>query len=132
MFINKSYINDREGITKAVEFAYERLKEDRIVYLEGKFDKYDAWDPSKRYLFSKNTVSYDGKGRINVYTLENTKEDLETFELNKYKHPNIVRIYLNPKVGTPENNYNILYIFPDFATFMIRQKMFMQKWKRNA
>ena len=79
MFINKSFTNDREGMVRAIEFAYENLKENRIVYVEGKFDKYDAWDVSKRYLQSKNTLSYDGKGKVNIYTLENTKEDLEHF-----------------------------------------------------
>lgn len=131
MFINKSFLNDRDGLIKAIQFAYEKLKENRIVYVEGKFDKYDAWDASKRYLLSKETLSYDGKGKLNIYTLENTKEDLETFELNKYKHPNIVRIYLNAKAGTPENKYNILNVFPDFAAFMIRQKIFMEMWRKT-
>jgi len=132
MFINKSFTNDREGMVRAIEFAYENLKENRIVYVEGKFDKYDAWDVSKRYLQSKNTLSYDGKGKVNVYTLENTKEDLETFQLNKYKHPNIVRIYLKPKSGTPERKHDILNVFPDFAAFMIRQKLFMQIWLQTS
>ena len=132
MFINKSFTNDREGMVRAIEFAYENLKQNRIVYVEGKFDKYDAWDVSKRYLQSKNTLSYDGKGKVNIYTLENTKEDLETFQLNKYKHPNIVRIYLKPKPGTPEHKYDILNVFPDFAAFMIRQKLFMQIWRQTS
>lgn len=131
MFINKSFPNDEPGMIRAIEFAYEKLKENRIVYVEGKFDKYDAWDFSKRYLQTKNTLSYDGKGKVNIYTLENTKEDLETFELNKYKHPNIVRIYLNPKLASPEYQYNITRVFPDFAAFMVRQKMFMENWKKE-
>lgn len=35
MFINKSFPNDEPGMIRAIEFAYEKLKENRIVYVEG-------------------------------------------------------------------------------------------------
>lgn len=131
MFLNKSFPNDKSGMLRAINFVYENLINNRLVYLEGKIEKYETWNSRKKTYDFKKTLSYNGTGKINVYTFENTKIDLETFELNKYKHPNIIRIYTGiSDRSNPEYDHDILRVFPEFAVLTIRYKIVVRNYPK--